>query len=248
MKPVAHALVVGGSSGIGAAIARALLQRGSRVSVLARRPWAGEAAVTSHTCDVTDSASVERAVADATRGAPCDLVVYAAGAPAMGRTLDVPEAAARLAFEVNYWGLERVVRSTVPGMVEHGQGAVLAVLSIAALRPVPYEAHYAASKAAAARYLACLGHEVEPSGVRVRWICPGYVDTGFAERTPWHGMPTPRITGSGIEPDDVALAALGLLDAHRRSDTLGWRERAIVLSDRLAPGLYDRWLAHRARP
>jgi 2-keto-3-deoxy-L-fuconate dehydrogenase len=148
-----HAIVVGGSSGLGAAIGEALRARGVVVSNLSRRAAASNAADASFPCDVTRDADVQRAVSEcAQRHGPCDVVVYASGAPAMGRTLDVPTEAARACFEVNVWGFDRVVRATLPGMVQRGHGAVLLVSSIVALRAVPHETYYAASKAAAARY------------------------------------------------------------------------------------------------
>lgn len=243
---MSHAIVVGASSGIGAAIGAALRARGDRVSGLARR--ACDAADESFACDVAVEGELEAAIARATErhGAP-RMLVYAAGFAAMGSTLDVPADAARRTFDVTFWGLDRAVRATVPEMRARGDGAVLAVLSLAALRAVPHEAYYAAAKAAAARYLDCLAHEVEPDGVRVRYVCPGFIDTGFLEKSAWFGMDPPRVQGSGVTPEDVARAALELLDGRRRGRVIGWRERAIALGDRVAPGLYDAILRRRAR-
>jgi short-subunit dehydrogenase len=244
----AHAIVIGSSSGLGRAVARRLKAGGHVVSGLARRDSPADAVDSSHSCDVTDAGSLHAALAGA-MGAhgPPDVLVYAAGMPAMGRTLAVPLADARRCFEVNFWGLDRAVREVLPVMTERQNGAILALSSIVALRAVPYEAFYAASKAAAARYLGCLAHEGARVGVRIRYLNVGYVDTGFAERGSWFGMDAPKgASGSGVTPADVAEAAVRLLASDRISDVIGWKERAITIVDRLVPELYDRLL--RLRP
>ncbi len=129
---------------------------------------------------------------------------------------------------------------------ERRRGAILGVSSLVALRPVPHEAHYAASKAAAARYLGCLAFEAARVGVRVKVLHVGYVATGFAERGGWFGMRAPAgDRGSSVQPEDVAEAAMRLLASGRTEALLGWKERAIALGDRIFPELYDRWLRLR---
>jgi len=242
-----HAVVVGGSSGIGAEVARELAARAWDVSALSRRTSAVPG-VRSIACDVGDDASVaaafERAIAAA--GTP-RAVVYSAGAGVAGQTLDVPREAARDAFEVNFWGLERVVRQVLPLMMREGRGSIVLVASIAALRAVPYEAHYAASKAAAMRYLECVALEAAARGVHVGWVAPGYVPTGFLERAGWHGMRRPEVSGSGVTSADVARAVAHAVERRQSRAVLGWRENAIALADRALPGAYDRLLRARMR-
>ncbi len=241
-----HAIVVGASSGIGLAVATALRARGHAVSNLARRAAPVGSVDASYACDVTSSDDVTRAVDRAIEAhGPCDVVVYASGVPAMGHTLEIPEEDARRCFEVNFWGLDRVVRAVLPSMMERRRGSILAISSLVALRAVPYEAYYAASKAAVARYLGCLAHEARRGHVRVHALHIGLIDTGFFERGGWHGMETPRVRGSGVSADDVARAALRLLDSESESAVLGWKERMIALGDRVAPTLYDRLLRLR---
>jgi NAD(P)-dependent dehydrogenase (short-subunit alcohol dehydrogenase family) len=242
-----HAVVVGGSSGIGAAIVTELSRTGWSVSALGRRH--GEAPADRWvTCDVTAPASVDAAIARCLdEGGTPSAVVYAAGAPAMGRTLDVPEEARREAFEVNFWGLERIVRGFYPAMARAGEGTIVAVSSIAALRAVPFESYYAASKAAAARWLGCFAPEAALAGLRVRIVAPGYIPTGFLERGGWYGMSVPVGSGSGVTADDVARTVCAIVEGRRARTVLGWRETAITLADRLAPGAYDRLLERRMR-
>jgi len=242
-----HAVGVGGSSGLGLAIGEALRARRYFVTNLARRSAPAAAADASYACDVTSTESVAGAVAEARVHGPIDLLVYSSGAAAMGRTLDVPEVDARRCFETNFWGLDRVVRAVLPEMTARRAGRLLVVSSLVALRAVPHEAYYAASKAAVARYLGCLAHETLRANVRVQALHVGLVDTGFFERGGWWGMDVPSVRGSGVTPADVARAAMMLLDSGRDSMVLGWRERLIALGDRIAPTLYDSLLRLRAR-
>lgn len=245
----AHAIVVGASSGLGLAIAKRLLRGGHVVSGLARSETPRAAADTSFTCDVTDEATLQVALRGAVaKHGPPDVVVYAAGVPAMGKTTEVPRDVARRCFEVNFWGLDSTVREILPVMKARRRGTILGLSSIVALRPVPNEAFYAASKAASARYLGCLANEVASDGVKVKFLNVGFVDTGFAQKGGWHGMDTPARGpggGSGVGPDDVAEAALQLIASDRMSDIIGWKENAIALADRMFPELYDRLLRSR---
>jgi short-subunit dehydrogenase len=242
-----HAIVVGASAGLGAAIGAELRSRGWAVSGIARREPPRESVDRAFSCDVTDDEALRRALAAASVAiGPPNALIWCAGTPVMGRTLSVPSEAARAAFATSFWAMESAVRAVLPPMLERGSGTVLVVLSIAALRAVPLEAYYAAAKAAAARWLECLSHEVASQGVIVRCLYPGYIDTGFLERGGWWGMHGPAsMRGSGVTPAHVARAAADMLQSSRTSMVLGWREKAIVLADRIVPGLYDRILRWR---
>ena len=189
-------------------------------------------------CDVTDDPALGRVLAEAAAAlGPVDALVWCAGTPVMGRTLEVPMPAAREAFATSFWAMQSAVRALVPGMITRGGGAILVVLSIAALRAVPHEAYYGAAKAAATRWLECLAHEVQGQGVAVKMLFPGFVDTGFLERGGFWGMGgPPRVRGSGLSAEDVARAACDLLEGPASRRVLGWRERGIVLADRALPG------------
>jgi short-subunit dehydrogenase len=246
----AHALVVGASSGIGLAVARRLRHDGFQVSGLARRAAPVDAAHRSFGCDLSDPAGggVEEAIAAAVAalGEP-EVLCYCAGHAALGATLAVPTEAARRSFEINFWGLDRCVRAVLPRMSARRKGSIVAVLSLAALRAIPHETYYAAAKAAADRYLGCLAHEAARDNVSIKTVYPGYVPTGFFERAGWHGMERPAVSGSGVSPEDVAKAVARLVEGAASRAVVGWRERAIVLGDRLLPGAYDRLLKRRSR-
>ncbi len=242
-----HAIVVGASSGLGRGVVLALQKAGYGVSGLARRR--SVEADAWFAADALEDGSVERAISGAVGASgPPRALVYSAGLPAMGRTLDVPRDVARRAFEVNLWGFDAAVRAVLPVMLQRGTGTIVYVSSIAGLRPLIYEAYYAASKAAAVRLASCLDRETRARGVRVKSLHVGFVDTGFFERGGWHGMEAPPVSGSGITASDVGREVLRLIERDPAGERLlGWRENVIALSDRLAPGLYDRWVRLRAK-
>ncbi len=241
------ACVVGARSAIGSAIAARLAGEGFHVVGVGRTNPDTSALAEFVQCDVTSDGDVERAAGEILRIGVPEVVVYAAGSAAMGHTLEVPLGAAREAFEVNFWGVVRVLRGLLPPMRAAGRGTVVVVLSLAAVRAIPFEAYYAASKAAAARWLETLAFEARNDGVMVKRLSPGFVDTGFLDRVAWYGMSKPPVRGSGLTTEDVAEEAVCLIRSRRSSCIPGWRERTIVLLDRFAPGFYDRLLQARAR-
>jgi short-subunit dehydrogenase len=238
-----HAVVIGASSGIGRSIAALFRAQGHVVSGLSRHEPPPEIVDGWFACDVVEEGAVPRAMSDAVRryGVP-DVAVYASGAAVMGETLEIPCLEARAQFDVNLWGFDALVRSVLPEMLARGRGTVAYVSSVAAIRSLPHEAYYAASKAAAARYAGCLDQDTRRRGVRVKSLHVGYVPTGFLERSAWHGMAPPAVHGSGVAPDDVARAMLHLVECADGEAVVGWRERVIALADRVSPRLYDRWL------
>ena len=183
------AVITGGSSGIGLALARLLVARGYRLVLAARGEERlrsvveelGET-VTGVVCDVTDEVAVRRlAEAVARHGDRLDLLVGNAGIPGRVGVLDADAEAAGRVMDVNYLGLVRVTQALWPAL-ERASGRVVNVVSVAGTVTVPDSAPYAASKHAALAYsrgLAAAGHR---SGVRVLTVNPGPVSTaGFPQ-------------------------------------------------------------------
>ena len=240
-----HALVVGATSGIGAEVARQLDARGWRVSRFGRSASGPRA----FACDVADRRSVAAAFAAATAslGEP-RVLVYCAGAGVFGRTAAIPEPDARACMDASFWGMDACVREVLPAFERRGSGAIVGVLSVVAMIGVAHEAYYAASKAAAQRYLDCLRVELEPGAVRVRYVCPGYVATGFRERAKWFGVAQPALVhGSGVTAEKVATTVVRIVGGEDLSPILGWRERLVTTAGRLAPGLYEGWQISRRK-
>ncbi len=240
-----HALVVGASSGIGLSIARRFKRAGFLVSGLSRRTPPSDAVDTALCCDVLDPDQLRKSLRVATEknGVP-RVIIYSAGYPVMGETISVPEAEARRAFEVHFWGLDRIIRAAVPEM-KSGGGTILAILSIAAYCPPPFEAYYSASKSAVLAYLRALALEMSQHNIKLKWLAPGYVDTGFLERGNWFGMSRPQVLGSGVTPEQIAEAALQLVRGGPDCRIIGWRERCLALGQRISPGLITRWMMRK---
>jgi NAD(P)-dependent dehydrogenase (short-subunit alcohol dehydrogenase family) len=223
---------------VGSAVARELRRRGARVTGAGRTPPDQGAVDLFLPLDLA-SADWAALFAAASKDRPLDAIVYAAGLGAFGHTGAVPEEQGRAVFEINFWALTEAARAAATLWTRDGRpGTFLAVLSIAGRRAVPFEAYYGASKAAALRFLEVLDLET-PESIRFVAAAPGLIRSPFRSRAAWYGMPEPATTG-GASPEDTAVALCALLEGSRESRVIGWRELAIDLADRLAPGLYDR--------
>jgi NAD(P)-dependent dehydrogenase (short-subunit alcohol dehydrogenase family) len=180
------ALVTGGSSGIGESTARALLARGFVVYAVARRVdrMAGlaEAGVHTHRMDVTDDASmvagVERIVAEQGR---VDVLVNNAGYGSYGAVEDVPIDEARRQFEVNVFGLARLVQLVTPHMRAQRSGRIINISSIGGKFYEPFGAWYHATKFAVEGFSDSLRMELRPFGIKVVLIEPGPIRTEWNE-------------------------------------------------------------------
>lgn len=175
--------MTGASGGIGSAVARALVARGSRVACL-DLVLAEVDGAEPYVVDVTDAAAVEAAVAAVERElGPVEHLVNAAGVITTGPLLDSdPDEVARV-LAVNVQGVLNVTRSVGSRMARRGAGAVVTVSSNAASTPRLGIGAYAASKAAATMLTRCLALELAPHGVRCNVVSPGSTDTDMLRAT-----------------------------------------------------------------
>src|SRR5947209_15555621 len=142
------ALVTGASSGIGNATAKALQNAGFRVFGTSRRTATERSdGVTMLTCDVTDEASVAKAVGEVlAKAGRIDLLVNNAGIGLLGAVEESSAAQAQALFDVNVFGVLRVTSAVVPAMRRQGKGRIINLSSVLGLIPAPYSALYASSK------------------------------------------------------------------------------------------------------
>jgi 3-hydroxybutyrate dehydrogenase len=225
-----HALITGGGSGIGLAIARALAGAGHRVTIAGRRTDVLAEAAAAHglfaqVMDVADEASVEAAVAAAraARG-PITICVPNAGI-AEGRTLGKTDLGFwRAIMSINLDGAFLTVRACLPDMVSEGWGRVIAVASIAGLRGLKGAPAYTASKHGLVGLIRGLSEDHLGKGITFNALCPAYVDTeivtrntasiaaraGIAPEQALALMVGQNRHGRLIDPDEVAAAALWL--------------------------------------
>ncbi|MFM8680299.1 MAG: SDR family NAD(P)-dependent oxidoreductase [Alphaproteobacteria bacterium] len=183
------ALVTGASSGLGAHFARLLAGEGAAVALAARRvdridALAGElrgagARAIAVAMDVTDAASVQRAVEQAEQElGRLDVLVNNAGITASSRFLETQEEEWRTVLDTDLSGLMRVGQQVARRMAARGEGgAILNVASILGLRPAPQVAAYAAAKAAAISLTQSMALELARHRIRVNALAPGYIET-----------------------------------------------------------------------
>lgn len=179
-----RALVTGGASGIGLAVARALVARGARVAVLDRdpSPVADDSDLMAVQADITDDGGVRAAVADAVaRLGGLDVLVNNAGIGAQGGVEDNDDDEWRRVLDVNVLGIVRVTRAALPYLRASGHAAIVNTCSIAATAGLPSRALYSASKGAVQSLTLAMAADLLPDGIRVNAVNPGTADT------PWVG-------------------------------------------------------------
>ncbi len=186
-------LITGASSGIGADLARQLARKGYGVTLVARREDRLRALADELTeaygiraeviaCDLSDEAARDGlAAAIAARRLTVDVLVNNAGFSTMSPVHRSDPAREVAMIRTDVEAVAHLCSTFVPGMVERGRGAVLNVASVAAFQPLPGQAGYGACKAFVLSYSHALAEEVRRKGVSVTALCPGPVETGFAE-------------------------------------------------------------------
>ena len=184
--------LVGASTGIGRALAERLHALGARVIVSARKADALQDFVAQHPgslalpLDVTDGAAVQAAADAAQADGPLDLVCYCAGHyHAMRATaIDLPDLLRH--HEVNTVGVLHLLAAITPGMVARGQGHISLVSSVAGFRGLPQSLAYGPTKAALINLAETLYLDLQPLGLGVSVINPGFVETPLTAQNEFH--------------------------------------------------------------
>jgi len=203
------ALVTGGASGIGAAIAAALRSRGAAVAVLDRdvsaiSPTAGD--VVAVQADVTEDAAVRAGVATAVeRLGGLDVLCNNAGVGAQGDVGANDDAEWHRVFDVNVLGIVRVTRAALPALRQSSHAAIVNTCSIAATAGLPNRALYSATKGAVLSLTLAMAADHLADGIRVNAVNPGTADT------PWIG----RLLDAADDPA-AERAALEARQPHGR--------------------------------
>jgi len=218
------AIVTGGSRGIGFAIAKALLARGMRVAIAGRDAEslanaanalnAGERLVT-FAGDVGKLQDVTRLVSGTTeRWGRLDLLVNNAGIGSFAPIADMTPETWRAVIDTNLTGVFYCCNSAIPHLRKSGGGWIINISSLAGKNAFVGGGAYCASKAALNQFSEALMQEVRYDGIRVSYIMPGSVDTGFGGPTAAVSAPT---SGWKIAADDVAAVVVDLLDTPART-------------------------------
>jgi NAD(P)-dependent dehydrogenase (short-subunit alcohol dehydrogenase family) len=180
------ALVTGGGTGIGAAIARRLAGDGYDVAVTGRRegPIQEVAAAIGGLAIVADTgveADAERAVSETVRHfGSLDALILNAGIGGEGSLIDLAPALFEDVLRTNVIGSFLMARAAISKLYER-QGAIVSIASVAGLRAAPSSLAYCSSKAALAMLTQCIALDHGPDGVRANCVCPGWVRTPMAD-------------------------------------------------------------------
>jgi NAD(P)-dependent dehydrogenase (short-subunit alcohol dehydrogenase family) len=227
-------LITGCSTGLGRALASAVLSHGYRAAITARNPDSVRDLVRGHEnnaialqLDVTNRQEAESAVAETENiFGRIDVLVNNAGVGYFAAIEESEEAEVRRMFEINVFGLARMTHLVLPGMRQRRSGHIVNVSSIGGLRASPAIGYYNATKFAVAGFSEALSLEteplgihvtiVEPSGFRTDWagrsakespnVIPDYADSAGANRRSLRAY-------SGKQPGDPARAAEAIIKA-----------------------------------
>jgi len=223
------AIVTGGSKGIGLAIARALLERGMQVAISARKDdelqraarelgggdpstALGAGNVLAVRADVQDAADAQRLVDEtARRFGGVDILVNNAGVGRFANVADMPLDAWRQVIDTNLSGVFYCTRAVIPEMKRRGAGFIINISSLAGKNAFTGGAAYCASKAGLNAFSEALMQEVRHDNIRVSYVMPGSVSTGFGD----HGS-----SGEAdwkLTPEDVARVVVDLIAHDPRS-------------------------------
>ncbi len=208
------AWVVGGSSGIGAAVARELQSRGATVAISARRQDELDAVsagtMLALACDVTDAASLTVAASRIRDElGPIDLVVLSAAYWKQMSPHDWDTEVFNRHVQVNLTGMSNAIAAVLPQMLDRRSGVIAGIASVAGYRGLAGSEAYGATKAAQINMLESLRIGVARSGVRITTICPGFVHT---DATAGNDFPMPFII-------DVETAGRAICDGLERNRT-----------------------------
>lgn len=226
--------ITGASSGLGKALAEAVLERGWRAAITARNSNSLEAFSSRYgeralaiQLDVTDTASIARAVSKAeAEFGTIDVLVNNAGYGYLAAIEEGSDREIRDQFDTNVFGLIDVTKRVLPGMRARRQGHIFNVSSLGGLVAFAASGYYHATKFAVEALSESLSHEVKPLGIRVTIVEPGAFRTEWAGRSMVESATViddyaetagkrreATRAASGRQPGDPARAAIAIISA-----------------------------------
>ena len=258
------ALVTGAGSGIGRALAAALVARGSTVVVADL-----DAAAADRVCaelgsralpaqvDVRDRDAVRELVerTDRDQGG-LDLLVNNAGTAVGGPFSNLTVEHWRTQNEVNLYGVIHGIEAAYPLMRARRSGQICSTSSLSGIIPAPSLGPYTTSKFAVVGMSLALRAEAAQYGVRVSVLCPGFVETPLLDKGDEHDAPRTGMSsvrplirasrGRTVQPETIAKACLEGLRKDKAVIVAPFSAKAAYLAQRLAPGVVDRVAKHTA--
>ncbi|HVY30336.1 MAG TPA: SDR family oxidoreductase [Polyangiaceae bacterium] len=240
MSTTQHAIVTGGGSGVGQAVALSLIERGYAVSIVGRRAEALQRTIAkagkladrlaAYALDVADTAAVASAVARMReRNGRIDALVNAAGSNVRERRLEVlSEADWQAVLGANLSGAFHTVHAVLPTMRRQASGTIVNIISEAGWSATPKAgAAYVASKFGLAGLTQAINLEEQPHGIRATAIYPGDINTPLLDKRPQ--PPPPEARANMLQAEDVAACVLLAIELPSRAviEELLVRPRAV---------------------
>ena len=241
--------MTGASSGIGAAIVRALAQRDWRTVLLARREdrlraLAEEVGGEYEVCDVGRREDMERVAAKVSDRHPqIQLLVNNAGIPGRAGFVAIDDERLEEVLRVNYLGGVWCLRAFLPALEAAGRADVVNIVSVAGAVAFGPAGPYSASKHAQLAFSRSTTGELRPRGIHVHTVNPGFVETeGFPQATVLRSALLRRLV---VDPEHVARQVLRVIERDRRETFVPHWYRLAAIAQALAPVVLAR-LASRS--
>ena len=244
-----NVMITGASSGIGRGLALELARRGARVGLIARRAdvltelvreiEAGGGKSFAVPADVTNPDSVQMAAETLrTEFGSIDLLIANAGVGATVDAADLKGSAVAGVINVNVLGAANSVAAVVPEMVKRGSGQLVVISSLAAYRGLPKSAAYCASKAAVSAFFESLRLDLQPHGIAVTIIHPGFIKTPL---TAGRHAQMPFL----MELDDAVRKIVAAIEKRKKSYAFPWQLASIVRAGMIMPNFMYDWISRR---
>ena len=244
-------IVTGASSGIGRETVRRLARAGSNVVLASRnrkalqglakelKPLRGRCLVAP--TDVTDREAVKAMVeAGLQEFGSIEVLVNNAGLGLQAPIAEGSPENIRRVFEVNLFGAINCIQAVAPQMKERRRGTIINVSSVVGRLATPYSGAYSATKGALNALTDSLRLELEPYGIRVTAIYPGYTITGFQQNVLSEmEMPEPSRLVRGAAPEAVAKTIVRAIRDERRESYVTFGDATAVMIKNLSPRLID---------
>ena len=242
-------MVTGASSGIGRGVAVELSRRGAKLGLVARRKETLQEIVSEFESrggkalavpgDVQDALAV-RAAADRFREqlGPIDVLIANAGIGSTNDSAELRASEVAGVINVNVIGAANSVAAVVPEMVARGRGQLVVISSLAAYRGLPKSAAYCASKAAVSAFFESLRLDLQPRGIAVTIIHPGFIKTPL---TAGRHAQMPFL----MELDVAVEKILRAIEKKKKSYAFPWQLASIVRAGMIMrTSMYD-WISRR---
>lgn len=225
-----HAIVTGGGTGIGLAIASALINNGATVSIMGRNLERLNEIADNHpnmqaiSVDITNQESVLKAINAAKKIAPIDILINNAGDADSGPFHKMNLKRWQYMIDLNLTGTFLMTHTVIQDMIELGSGRIINIASTAGVIGYAYTTAYCAAKHGVVGLTKSLAKEMENENISVNAICPGYANTdlvmnavkkimtskGKTEKEAIEGMLAPSGQKRLIEPKEIAEVAIKL--------------------------------------